>query len=246
MPACYLYAITQAAALAPVFLASVGAGVHDLPLQMVIRDELAAVISEWRSSRLSGSHGAAETDLWRHEQVIEGIMEQGPTLPVRFGTTLADAEHVYQLLGMRAADFTADLAYVADRVEMGVRILWEPPVGVEQAAPEHAEGLSPGRAYLQQQIVKRKQERLMRTQGETFVAALNATLQPFFVDTRVQILPTERLLLSAAYLVKQTLVDSFLAQVEALRTRYPSFAFLSSGPWPAYHFVSNAQLTGNL
>ena len=86
----------------------------------------------------------------------------------------------------------------------------------------------------------------MRAQGETFVAALNATLQPFFVDTRLQILPTERLLLSAAYLVKQTLVASFQAQVAALRERYPSFSFLSSGPWPAYHFVRNAQPTGKL
>lgn len=240
MSACYLYAITQASALAPAFLARMGAGVHDLPLQVVIHHELAAVISEWRSSRLNSSRSAAETDLWRHEQVIEGIMERGPTLPVRFGSTLADVEHVYQLLETRASDFTADLAYVADRVEMGVRILWEPPVGVEHSTTEYAEALSPGRAYLQQQIVKRKQERLMRTQGEMFVAALNATLQPFFVDTRLQILPTERLLVSAAYLVKQTLVDSFLAQVEALRTHYPSFAFLSSGPWPAYHFVSNA------
>jgi len=250
MPACYLYAIIQAPALAPNLLVKTGLGLRDLPLQVVIHDKLAAVISDWRSPLSNSSHIAAETDLWRHEQVIEGIMAQGPTLPVQFCTTLADVDHVHQLLMTRAADFTTDLAYVADRVEMGVRILWDPPLGVpvviENSAAGNSEAISPGRQYLQQRVMKRKQEQAIRAQGETFVAALNAILQPFFVDTRLQILPTEHLLLSAAYLVQQTLVDAFQAQVAALSASYPSFAFLSSGPWPAYHFVSNAQPTGNL
>jgi len=231
-------------------LVKTGLGLRDLPLQVVIHDKLAAVISDWRSPLSNSSHIAAETDLWRHEQVIEGIMAQGPTLPVQFCTTLADVDHVHQLLMTRAADFTTDLAYVADRVEMGVRILWDPPLGVpvgpENLAAENSAGFTPGRQYLQQQILKRRQEQAIRAPAETFVAALNATLQPFFVDIRLQILPTERLLLSASYLVQQTLVDAFQAQVEELGTRYPSFAFLCSGPWPAYHFVRNAQPTGKL
>lgn len=248
MSACYLYAITQAPG--PDLLAKVGPGLCDLPLQIVIHNNLAAVISDWRSPLPNRAHMAAETDLWRHEQVIESIMAQGPTLPVRFCTTVANVDCVRQLLLTRAADFTADLSYVTDRVEMGVRILWDPPnidlLGPENLEPENSAIAAPGRQYLQQQIMKRRQEQTIRTQGETFVAALNAALQPFFVDTRLQILPTERLLLSAAYLVPQTAVDSFQAQVEVLGARYPNFAFLASGPWPAYHFVHNAQPTGNL
>jgi|GEM_PF-635963 len=244
MTACYLYAITQAPA--PDFLTKVGLGLRDLPLQVVIHDQLAAVMSDWRSPLSNSSHMAAETDLWRHEQVIEGIMAQGRTLPVRFGTTLADVDCVHQLLMTRAADFTTDLAYVADRVEMGLRILWDPPVGPENLAAENSAGFTPGRQYLQQQILKRRQEQAIRAPAETFVAALNAILQPLFVDIRLQILPTERLLLSASYLVQQTLVDAFQAQVAALSASYPSFAFLCSGPWPAYHFVRNAQPTGKL
>lgn len=248
MTACYLYAITQAPA--PDFLTKIGLGLRDLPLQVVIHDQLAAVMSDWCLPTPTSSHGAVETDLWRHEQVIEAIMAQGRTLPVRFGTTLADVDCVHQLLSTRAADFTADLAYVADRVEMGLRILWEPPRGTpldpESLAAENSAGSTPGRHYLHQQILKRRQEQAIRAHAETFVAALNATLQPCFVDMRLQILPTERLLLSASYLVQQTLVDAFQAQVEELGTRNPSFAFLCSGPWPAYHFVRNAQPTGKL
>lgn len=248
MTACYLYAITQAPA--PDFLAKVGLGLRDLPLQVVIHGQLAAVMSDWCLPTPTSSHGVAETDLWRHEQVIEAIMAQGRTLPVRFGTTLADVDCVHQLLITRSADFSADLAYVADRVEMGLRILWEPPIRAplspENSAAGNSAGFTPGRRYLQQQILKRKQEQAIRAHAETFVAALNATLQPCFVDLRLQILPTERLLLSAAYLVQQTLVDAFQAQVAGLGARYPSFSFLCSGPWPAYHFVRNAQPTGKL
>lgn len=248
MTACYLYAITQAPP--PDFLTKVGLGLRDLPLQVVIHDQLAAVMSDWCLPTPTSSHGVAETDLWRHEQVIEAIMAQGRTLPVRFGTTLADVDCVHQLLITRAADFSADLAYVADRVEMGLRVLWDPPLGVligsANGEGENSAVLAPGRQYLQQQILKRRQEQAIRAHAETLVAALNATLQPFFVDIRLKILPTERLLLSASYLVQQTLVDAFQAQVAGLGARYPNFAFLCSGPWPAYHFVRNAQPTGKL
>lgn len=248
MPACYLYAITQTPASD--FLAKAGLGLCDLPLQVIIHDQVAAVISDWGSPPPNNSPAAAEADLWCHEQVIERLMAWGPTLPVRFGTILADVDCVRQLLLTRAGDFTADLANVADRVEMGLRILWEPPLAVslgpEHLDPENSAGLTPGRQYLQQQILKRQQKQAIHTQCEVFVAALNAALQPFFVDTQQQILPTERLLLSAAYLVPQTAVDSFQAQVEALTANYPSFAFLSSGPWPAYHFVRNVQAAGKL
>ena len=135
----YLYAITQAAASAPVFLAKVGPGLHDMPLHVVVHDELAAVIIEWRSSTTDGSSPARarqletdfETDLWRHEQIMKESWRRCRRYLARFGTTLTGIDQVHQLLQQHATDFAEDLAYVTDRVEMGLRILWEPPIATQ-------------------------------------------------------------------------------------------------------------------
>ena len=243
MCACYLYAIIQASDEDATLLATVGPGLCEQPLQRVREGELAAVISEWPSTAKQTLRQPIEADLWRHEQVIEGLMEQTPTLPARFGATLPDGAQVQQLLVKRRSDFTADLAYVADRVEMGLRVLWEPPATSLTEAPERPDS---GRAYLAQRLLKQQQAQALRAQGEALAEQVNAKLLAWAVAGQRQILLTERLLLSSAYLVERPLVATFQAQIEALCQAHPALAFLATGPWPAYHFVGQAQPVENL
>jgi hypothetical protein len=46
------------------------------------------------------------------------------------------------------------------------------------------------------------------------------------------------MLLAAAFLVRRAEVNGFLAAVERLRAQHSQLAFLCSGPWPPYHFMS--------
>lgn len=244
MSTCYLYAIVQTADRARGLLPIVGPGLEEQRLRVVTHHALAAVISDWPATAQKKLRTPNEDELWRHERVIEGFMQHLPTLPVRYGTTLPTEEHVQQLLATREADFIADLTYVTGRVEMGLRVLWDPPVRESELLPEAAP-LS-GRRYLEQQLQKRKQEQVLRMRGELLAQALNCTLEPLFFDHQSRILLTERLLLSGAYLVERRLVDAFQAQVASLEQTYPDLAFLVTGPWPAYHFVRNPQQIENL
>lgn len=240
--ACYLYAITQASANHLPTLVGKPLGLCDQPLHWVTQGGLAALVSVWGDMHNSAAPAANAATVLHHEQVIEAMMAHGPTLPVRFGTILADADQVRQLLAARQTAFMADLAHITGRVEMGVRILWEPPAVSEPPAPAMT---TPGRRYLQDKARHRQQERAIYTQGEAIAHGVNQALRPLAADVRIRILQTQRLLLSAAYLVPHSCVTDFHTKITALRQAYPSLALLSSGPWPAYHFVSNTESVEN-
>ena len=180
---------------------------------------------------------------------------------MRFGAILADAARVQELLVTRRAAFEIDLAHVAGRVEMGLRVLWSPPPPGQvddatlrpfdklrtppfdqaqgsqvQDTAEASAGL--GRRYLQRRATEQRREDAVRAQGKALAAELNARLHPLAADVHMQVLQSERLLLSAAYLVENASLEAFRSQIEALRRTYPDLSFLASGPWPAYHFVS--------
>jgi hypothetical protein len=46
------------------------------------------------------------------------------------------------------------------------------------------------------------------------------------------------MLLNAAFLVPKDETGAFWAAVDQLRVSHGELAFLCSGPWPPYHFVS--------
>lgn len=216
-----------------------------MPLRMVFHDELAAVIGEWSGKRIVGNNPADPSwreAVWQHERVIETLMLHGATLPVRFGTILADEERVRTLLVERQTTFMADLAYLAGKVEMGLRVLWERPES-EEGEPSSMMikgrgGEGPGIRYLQQRAAELKREEVVQARGKRLAEQLNAALCSVTVDSHLQILQTKRLLLSAAYLVEQEAIETFRKEVETLRRSYPHLHFLVSGPWPAYNFVS--------
>lgn len=240
MEVCYLYAIVQTPEKAAALLTEIGPGLGEQPLRLVVHNALAAVISDYPIAAQKQLRTPTEDELWRHERVIEGFMRHLPTLPVRYGTTLPDEAKVAQLLATRELDFRADLIYVTGRVEMGLRVLWDPPATEEDVVTAGAPPTS-GRHYLQQQLQKHKQQQALRIQGEAVAQALNGALQPLVFEHQSRILLTERLLLSGAYLVERRFVEAFQGQVALLEETYPELAFLVTGPWPAYHFVQNSQ-----
>lgn len=222
-----------------------GEGLRGGVLRLVRAGELAAVVSDWAEASMNRSSTAVDADLvWQHERVIERIMDGCAVLPVRFGTLLAGDERVAAVLRERQAVLLADLAHVEGCVEMGLRVLWEPPAGDAPAAALAADAgipaipATPGAQYLLRRSAEGRQRDAVRRQGEKLAAELTHSLSAGAVDVRQSILQTERMLLTAAFLVRRAEVDAFLAAVERLRAQHSQLAFLCSGPWPPYHFMS--------
>src|SRR5207248_11525780 len=154
----YVYAILARETPLPAGLRGFnGAAVSTVPYRA-----LAAATSPVQSEALRPT---AE-NLWLHEAIVEALRQQGPTLPVRFRTVLADASAVADALAERYDVLAADLARLGDKVEFGLNVLWDPPITLgEDLAPGsgaalEAQGL--GARYLRTQLAAYRREAAMR------------------------------------------------------------------------------------
>ena len=232
MTACYLYALVRDPASIPP--PGMMLGLRDMPLELVVINDIAAVISQWQQTRAESPSATDANDVWRHEQVIEACMAFAPTLPVRFGTLLATPARVREVLVQREPQVVSALAHVANRVEMGLRVLWTPSTVCTWLPDAVRHG---GADYLHARAAQWTAEREMRAVGESLACHVHEALCPMSVDSSFQILLTKHLLLSSAYLIERDVVDVFRAEIKILRHAYADLAFMSSGPWPPYHFT---------
>src|SRR4051794_40568407 len=60
--------------------------------------------------------------LWAHEGVVDELLEAGPVVPFRFGTTLPDRAAAEAFLGRESERFKRTLADLRGRVELAVRV----------------------------------------------------------------------------------------------------------------------------
>jgi hypothetical protein len=206
-------------------------GLDDAPLLAISSGGITAFASEHPNLELEAEASA----LWKHENVVEVLMEQATVLPMRFGSELPDVATVRAMLVERGEDLSAALERVRGAVELGVRILDERPAdrSPQQAsvvAPASSAPLGPGATYLLQRL-ERSQE------VEALVERVHGPLAALARASRRRRLNGSRFLLTGAYLVDRDLVETFRSRVEKLDAESPA-SVVCTGPWPPYGFSS--------
>jgi Gas vesicle synthesis protein GvpL/GvpF len=207
-----LYAITAAAG--PPLPTAVA--LHAVPL-----GDLAAICAPAEEER----DITADT-LWRHEQVVEALMEDRDLLPVRFGTRLDDDDAAARSLAGRRAEFKRALERVRGAVELSVRAVFlDTAERVEPTAETGAD-------YL----------RLKRRITAAQETVANSVHEPLRALARAHVLRSPRApaeALRAAYLVERGAVGRFSGLVAQLDEQQPELQLLCTGPWPPYSFVES-------
>ena len=94
-------------------------GQHDELLTKVIWRDVVAVVSPFNGSQLSKT----ADELWRHEEVVEALMNDRAVVPVRFGTLLPSPQHVSDILCRAYGALIEDIERVRGQIEIGVRFL---------------------------------------------------------------------------------------------------------------------------
>jgi Gas vesicle synthesis protein GvpL/GvpF len=155
--------------------------------------------------------------LWRHEEVVESLMEQRDLLPVRFGTVMSDEGAAMRAVGERREQLEAALARVRGAVELAVRV-----VRVDGEDDPRPRGVS-GHAYMRAKA------------GEQ--AAAQALNEPLSALARESLVHSGPELLRAAYLLDRGAVERFVGVVRRLQSAHPELRILCTGPWPPYSFV---------
>jgi hypothetical protein len=165
--------------------------------------------------------------LWRHEEVVEALMEDRDLLPVRFGSRVEDETAAARALGERHREFSSALDRVRGAVELSLRVIGEPPDDLDAES-----GALTGADYLQ---VKARATAAHET-------ALRTVHRPLAREAREsKLLPTRepREVLRAAYLVDRESVDAFVGHVTRLQDANPHARLLCTGPWPPYSFITS-------
>jgi hypothetical protein len=190
------------------------------PLHAVPLGDLAAICAPAEEREITPD------TLWRHEQVVEALMEDRDLLPVRFGTRLDDDAAAARSLAGRRAEFKRALERVRGAVELSVRAVFlDTAERVEPTAETGAD-------YL----------RLKRRITAAQERVANSVHEPLRALARAHVLRSPRApgeALRAAYLVERGAVGGFSELVAQLDEQQPALQLLCTGPWPPYSFVES-------
>jgi hypothetical protein len=211
----YLYAFAQRPAAVPDVP---GIGGSRLAVEEI--GDVDAVVSDVPGDSVA----ASEEAILEHARVVEAVFEQSEAvLPARFGRAYADVGSLRQAAIEHEAELRAALERVRGSVELGIRVL--------APTAENRPPATSGRDYLTARLDERR--RIERLADE-----LNAPLAEVARSATRSVGATERLLLSAAFLVPRGDVDRFRSVVERLQREHPELTVVCTGPWPAYSFAT--------
>jgi Gas vesicle synthesis protein GvpL/GvpF len=168
-------------------------------------------------------HVSAET-LWRHEEVVEALLEDRDLLPVRYGTRVDDDAAAVRVLDQRHDELLKALDRVRGAVELSVRVQSD-PANDEARAPATS-----GAAYLR----TRASSTAARESAER---ALHEPLSRLARSGVRRAPRSPREVLRAAYLVERDRVEAFTDEVARLQDANPDLRLLCTGPWPPYSFA---------
>ena len=127
----YLYAIT---ALGKDRTYEV-AGIDGCAVYSISKDRVAAVVSDCARPRIRPERA----HLAIHKEVLKRLMLDGTILPVAFGIIADDLKAVRRMLAQNQRAFLEQLARVAGKVEMGLRVTWDVPNIFEYFVDTHPE-----------------------------------------------------------------------------------------------------------
>jgi glycosyltransferase involved in cell wall biosynthesis len=162
--------------------------------------------------------------LWRHEELVEALMEHGDVLPFRYGTRCEDVRAVACAVSKREAELRSALERIRGAVELSVRAL----VGQPSQQPSHT-GESAA------DYLAARTRAAVRAQAVS--DAVHEPLRAVARASRVRAADSPSEQLRAAYLVDRDRVDDFVRAVAALQQRRPDLRLLCTGPWPPYSFT---------
>lgn len=191
-------------------------------MRVVISGDLAAVCGPVITGEVTADA------LWKHEQIVEALMDDRDVLPVRYGTCLPDDAAAARALHDQHAEFAASLATVRGAVELAVRVF---PAPDAQPAPIPSVESMTGTEYLRARARGTAAEAdASRIVHEPLARAARA------VDLGRANRPGE--LLRAAYLVDRNATESFAVQVNQIQDDNPQLRISCTGPWPPYSFAT--------
>ncbi|MHB1101897.1 MAG: GvpL/GvpF family gas vesicle protein [Devosia sp.] len=235
----YIYGIVAASSQFPEALS----GLEDAPVRPYIVDRLAALISptSLETVRPERRHLSA------HQSVLTKVAQATDVLPMAFGMISDSEAAVGETLTEYSEVFSRELARIAGRVEMTVRLRLQGDdifrMYVEQF-PELKRRrdacFSGPREPNQMELLDLGQhfERLLTRDREEKIETAMSVLRPIVSEIKSVEPHDERLMFSIACLIDRGIAQRFDSAIEELASKYrDDYRIEVNGPWPPYSFV---------
>ncbi len=202
--------------------------------------DIGAVASQLKQS---GAPPVTMEAVPRHESVVEAVRQQGPALPVRFGTVFRDAAAVTSALAERYDALVADLERIGDKVELCLTALWANAPADDaslSAHPENTDGESAGARYLLTRAAEARRHDAIEEHARALAEECDDVLGGLALEGRMTLVPTSGIAFRTAYLLERQDVAAFRMEFEQARRAQHELRILLTGPWAPYSFVSRA------
>jgi hypothetical protein len=236
----YVYCIIRSPE--PRRFGAIGLGTEPTEVHTVSFREIAAVISDTPEEVLD----ATRENVLAHERVNETVMKSFTVIPMSFGTVFKTRDDIVELLRGAYDAFRDVLDKMQDKVEFGLKVLWDRDVMVRQIQSDD-EGIRrlkneisavPGSTYFARMQYGRQIEAALQALSEQYVADIFAQLRDVSVAARANKPIGDKMIMNAAFLVSRDKETAFDVKVKEVGALYEKLNFRYTGPWPPYNFVN--------
>lgn len=221
---------------------AIGLGAEPGEVHTVHYKDIAAVTSDTPTE----VPDATRENVLAHERVNEAVMRSHTVIPMSFGTVFKTREDIVELLRGAYEAFIDVLGKMEDKLEYGLKLLWDRDVAVREVEKDDEEvrrlkseiSAQKGSTYFARMQYGRLLEAALQTRSERYVNDIFAQLRDVSVASRANKPIGDRMIMNAAFLVARDQEGAFDARVKELGSAYDKLTFRYTGPWPPYNFVN--------
>jgi hypothetical protein len=236
----YVYCIIHADE--PRRFGPIGMGQEPAEVHTVNYREIAAVVSDTPTEVFD----ATRENVLAHERVNETVMRSFTVIPMSFGTVFKTQDDIVELLRGAYDAFQDVLLKMEDKLEFGLKVLWDRDVIVREIESEDEDvrrlkneiTAARGSTYFARMHYGRSIEAALQARSERYVAEIFAQLRDVCVASRANKPIGDRMIMNAAFLVSRDKEVAFDAKVKEIGAVYDKLNFRYTGPWPPYNFVN--------
>ena len=210
----------------------------------VAYQDLAAVVSDTPLV----IYDPTRANILAHEFVNETVMRTFTVIPMSFGTVFRSEDDVTELLRSTYQAFSDVLSKMQDKIEFGVKVLWDREKVIAYLERENDEirnlkdeigRNTSSSTYFARMQLGRLIDSAIEEVGARYVADIHEALKPVAVASRSNKPIGDRMIINAAFLVDRAQEHAFDERVKEISRKYEGvLSFKYSGPWPPYNFVN--------
>jgi len=183
-----------------------------------------------------------------HSQVITRIHEKYNVIPLRFGMVFTEEKEAVQLLASGYEEIKKILSQIRNKIELGLKVIWKKECLAAELESRYMDlrqkkeeilALPPECTYHSAIHLGQLVETAVLELRDIYSEKIIEPLKEIAVDTRLNKILNERMILNAAFLVERDKETQFDARVNEIYEQFQDkLDFKYSGPWPPYNFVN--------